>query len=256
MKGGCQRYLTNQENFPNFEAESLLSMENYLERFKRMVEELRGHPDVILTRFLIFPPASEHLITRVDRHLGMELHESIKSFYRQTNGLQLQWMHRKDPKFDPYRHYALSEVPLTIQDILQDDGHHTACVNILPMPDVFLNEDMWEGLVWFDPQDEERKQIHPFDLFNFYYDMAFILGDQDPDPTVTLGTDHLASHDDGFDTRFETYMEFILLQKGWVDARHRGFWNSEWADETRYELSDFQDLQPLVLNNIPFERNT
>ena len=106
-------------------------MDDYLERFKAMVEELKAHPDVVVTHFLTFPPVSERVISRIDRHLKVELHSSIKSFFRQTNGLQLKWIHRKDPKFNPSRQYIFSETPFSIHDVLGDDGHFTGCGSAL-----------------------------------------------------------------------------------------------------------------------------
>ena len=68
------------------------TVNDFMERFSVMVDELLLDPRVLVTNYCVGEPASEATIQQVEAALGWALHESIKSFFRQANGLQLRWL--------------------------------------------------------------------------------------------------------------------------------------------------------------------
>ncbi len=209
-------------------------MNDYLARFHKMVESLNHHPKVQLLHFHTFPPASDENIKKVEEQLGYPLHSSIISFYQQTNGLQLSWIFKSNEQFDSHSH-QLQESPLDFEHQYMDYHPEDGSVMILPIEQAFLKD--WHDQVYFDFMDDDdeesfmnqsygllnfSKRIKPFDCFNKYYDMAFFL-DGSSNPPVILGDDHQACYTDSKVTDFESYLEFVLANKGVVNRR-KGFY--------------------------------
>jgi len=67
-------------------------LDDYLDRFKRMVAELAAHPRVRVTHCWYGAPVTDAEVARVEAALGYALAPEIVSFYRQANGLQLRWL--------------------------------------------------------------------------------------------------------------------------------------------------------------------
>jgi hypothetical protein len=206
-------------------------MKNYLARFAMMVEELKRCGDVVaLLNYNLFEPVPDASLAEVEDVLGMPLGESIKDFFKLTNGLQLRWILKSSPAFDPEKHRFTPEPfdwLLPWDDYLPDTG----LVNVLPLEEIFLRD--WKGFVWFGSEAKRRnrflgveynglsfkKSIKPFDAFNKFYSMAFFVGDRQSDPKVILGEDHLADFASSRVTNFESYLEFLLATKGIVAER-------------------------------------
>ncbi len=243
-------------------------METYLIRFQKMVEALENDPNVQITHFHTFPPATSEQIKNVESKLGYPLHSSIKSFYQQTNGLQLLWIFKSNEQFDPKIHFRNSKV--------LDFFHHYAdyfpeegSIMILPIEKAFLQD--WNDQVYFDFMDNDEQQkfanqsyglldfhqrIKPFDCFNKYYDMAFLL-DGSNNPPVILGDDHQACYTDSFCTTFESYLEFILANKGVISRRNDFYYKYEGHQEEKklsplpyFTKEKILDLSVLLLKDI------
>src|SRR5688500_13222160 len=72
-----------------------IRMQNYITRFAAMVEHLKNCPEAVaLLNYNVFEPAADAKVARVEATLGFPLGEGVRSFYRQTNGLQLRWILR------------------------------------------------------------------------------------------------------------------------------------------------------------------
>ncbi|MBL0019378.1 MAG: SMI1/KNR4 family protein [Bacteroidetes bacterium] len=117
-----------------------MDIKNYLQEFRKMVDELKAHPKVRLLSFHAFEPALESDIEEVETHLGFALDEDLKTFYRQCNGLQLRWAHLDNPGWDRKELTGFVPGPFTYQDVLDDAGTIDGCVNILPIREVFLTD--------------------------------------------------------------------------------------------------------------------
>jgi hypothetical protein len=216
-------------------------MEDYLARFALMVEGLRDCPEeVALLSYNVFAPVAEETVREVEESLGFRLAEPVKSFFRQTNGLQLRWMSKASPRYDPRKH-RLSYEPF--KSLYPWSGYltETGLVNILPLEEIFFGD--WHDLVWFDNEESYqitffgveydrlffKQHVKPFDLFNKEYTMAFFVGDGQADPKVLMGSDHNADFTSTEVTDFESYMEFLIAKKGVVDERlnlYKAGWDS------------------------------
>jgi hypothetical protein len=242
-------------------------METYLERFENMVQMLENDSQVIVKAFHRFPPATDSQIKQLGQKLGVDLHQSIKDFYKQTNGLQLLWSFRSNEHsttpsggtLDFYRQY---------EDYQPEDG----AVMIFPLETAFFNESVAERYSQATPHGTPMKflgkgyswaefgsRIRPFDGFNKYYDMAFFL-DGSGNPPVILGDDHQACYTDSRVTDFESYLEFLIANKGLV-GRRKDFYGqynghqspplrtpkSYWTPQRKLDLHAFllKDIFPL-----------
>lgn len=218
-------------------------MNSYLSRFNEMVEGLRKHPKVVVLHYHIFPPATNEQIAQVENKLNITLDQSIVSFYKQTNGLQLIWIFKSNEKFDEATHFP-DEKPLDFLRQFEDYYTEDGTVMIQPIESAFLKD--WKGIVYFDDMNKEilndnneevehllgknysvydfHQKIQPFDCFSKYADMAFFL-DGTGNPPVLLGDDHQNVYTDSKVTDFESYMEFIIANKG-LGERRTDFYHS------------------------------
>jgi hypothetical protein len=214
-------------------------MEDYLARFALMVEGLRDCPDeVALLGYNVFEPVAEETVAEVEKSLGFALAESVKSFFRQTNGLQLRWMSKASPEYDPRKH-RLTYEPFDGRYPWSGYLTETGLVNILPLEEIFFGD--WRDYVWFENEGARqttffgveynslffKQHVKPFDLFNKYYTMAFFVGDGRPDPKVLMGSDHNADFTSTEVTDFESYVEFLIAKKGAVEERAK-LYGAEW----------------------------
>lgn len=249
-------------------------MNTYLSRFNKMVEELREHPKVVVLHYHIFPPATDEQIALVESKLGISLDDSIVSFYKQTNGLQLIWIFKSNEKFDENVHFSSHE-PLDFYHQYEDYHTEDGTVMIQPIESAFLRD--WKDVVYFDDMNKKvsadhneevefllektysiydfHQKIQPFDCFSKYSDMAFFL-DGTGNPPVLLGDDHHNVYTDSKVTDFESYMEFIIANKG-LGARRTDFYHSYISPKKKMETpasywteDKVIDLDMLLLKDI------
>jgi hypothetical protein len=121
-------------------------MEEYFKRFLEMVEELKMMPHVQVTNFELFDPASTYEITATEESLGFLLDNDIKDFYTISNGLQLKWIHKKNPKFNSDQHRYQKD-GFDFIEPLEWYGSEDGCINILPLRMIFLEQN-WGDIVW------------------------------------------------------------------------------------------------------------
>jgi hypothetical protein len=213
-------------------------MENYLDRFATMVEELKSCSDkLVLLNYNLFEPASVAAVANVESKLGFSLDESVKDFFCLSNGLQLRWILKNDPNYNPETHRFSSE-PFDWLDPWRSYLPDTGLINILPLEEIFFNE--WKDYVW-SPADAavpERflgveyngvffgKNIKPFDAFGKFYSMVFFIGDKNREYKVVMGDDHLADFKNSKVTNFESYLEFLLATRGIVEERKKFYLDS------------------------------
>lgn len=207
---------------------------DYLRRFQEMVADLRKSPDVAVARVHVAPPVTDEAIARVHAKLGFRLSDAIVGFYRQANGLALEWVPKDHPAYDAAAHDEESSEPF---DMVPQDVPG-GVINIYPFESLL---DSYEDVFWFEWMAGQKaelagqtydllafsKAIRPFDYYSEYTMAAFFLGDGSPDPRVLLGDDHGASFTAFAPTDFSTYMEAILALRGsWV-GRERFFCRNE-----------------------------
>lgn len=214
-------------------------MDDYLARFAWMVEELKTCPDrVVLLNYNVFKPVSDEVVRRVEDALSFALDPSIIAFFKQSNGLQLRWTLRDNPRYDPEKQKFQYE-PLISLYAWEKPVRATGFVNILPLERIFLGD--WEDMVWFRNAREFQirflgveydgaffqQHIKPFDVFDAYYTTVFFIGDREHNPKVLLAKDRHADLTSSKITDFESYMEFLIASRGIVEERKR-FYSDAW----------------------------
>jgi len=111
-------------------------MEIYLEEFKKMVDELNQHPEIIVTDFVINPPATEEEIKLAEKKF--KLTNDMLEFYKSANGITLSW-----------------------ELIEPEDSVVRGNIELLPVQEVFQD---WKNTIYWDDNDK-YKQLHPLDFF-------------------------------------------------------------------------------------------
>jgi len=111
-------------------------MEIYLEEFKKMVDELNQHPKIIVTDFVINPPATAEEIKFAEKKF--KLTNDMLDFYKSANGITLTW--------------ELNE---------PEDSVVRGNIELLPVQEIFQD---WKNTIYWDDNDK-YKQLHPLDFF-------------------------------------------------------------------------------------------
>ena len=231
--------------------------EEYLVRFRAMVDELRNDPEIQILQFEINPPAPEKELASLERSIGAPLAASLRSFYRAANGLQLRWIHRRHPSYG----IKLLEKKKVIAraDVFAGDTIEDGFVNLLPAHEVFDTD--WKNHTWTsdmtddDPEEFEgeaiprltfRKALRLFDVYSFYNLVAFYVRAGVGDPPIVFGDDHGADWSDSQNAehgRFEDYLETILAMRGLVDRREPIHPRSHWVAQPVSLESLVDDLE-------------
>ena len=226
-------------------------LEKYAERFHAMVEDLSRHPDIIITHFHQGPPASQHDIEAAEILAGRTLPESLKMFYQQSDGLSLSWaVKSRVPASvaDQYQPVIVRDFGENNWDSLDNDHFMRDYDNILDgvvnIPDIqSLFQQDWEDIVWsYDDSDEgdikihgydfscpleQRQSIIPFDGFSKEWCTSLLWKRDEQyngmEIPLVLGSGSHADYSNTRPTSIETYLEFILAQKGLVTARQYYF---------------------------------
>lgn len=199
---------------------------SYLERFNKLVAELKAHPKVEVLTYHTFQPVRVQEIEKIEQQIGFKLDETIKQFYSETNGLQLRWILMSNEDFDAAVH-VFSEVILAWDCAMVDYRPEDGCIMILPIESIFeanfdhIKPSIAEVISIADTTytlPDFYKKIKPFDQFSYYCDMAFFV-DKDNQQRVLMGDEQHLCYTDSHLTNFESYLEFLLATKGVCQKR-------------------------------------
>jgi hypothetical protein len=209
-------------------------MEDYLERFKAMVEELRAHPDVVVTHFHVFPPVSERVLLRARHEFGAEIPEDFIDFYRRSNGLQLRWLLRSAPDLDALVKEGGKSVELSYDSVYEDDGRVAGCVNIQPIQNVFWNTSIWNSILYFEnvndrsstkwengiyPSNAFRRSLVPIDYYHFYYSILLLTIEKQTKISLLASNGYFKNLEPAEVSSFKEYLEYLLASMGVVIGR-------------------------------------
>ncbi|MFK7771998.1 MAG: pentapeptide repeat-containing protein [Saprospiraceae bacterium] len=166
---------------------------NWLSRFQNMAEELRQHSQVELLSFQSFPPVKESQFEFLEKKYNTIFPKSVRTFYRETNGLQLTWILKNNEHFSDQKHSPSNEISpwdFFEKNLKSEDG----VIILLPL--------------------EMALEKNIFDVFSPFYNMIFSLENFH----LTLSEDNHFS-DEFLTTDLESYLEFLLAGKGLVSRR-------------------------------------
>ncbi len=210
-------------------------MNDYIQRFKDLAATLESHPKIELLNFETFPPVSEEEIKRVEDHLACPLDEKIRGFFKESNGLQLLWVHKENDDYNPetFPKFAGSLNQPEYSDAYRySDG----CIYIQELRDIFL-ESSWEDVIWRSSQKGKNisfrgkdwdalalmKGVYPFDIYAESECMAFLAPKGHHSQEVLMAKDYYIEIDGSRITNFESYLEFLLATMGAVSYRSKVF---------------------------------
>jgi hypothetical protein len=191
-------------------------LKDALARLEALAGKLAADPNVVRLAWEVRPPVSERELLEVEAALGVELHESIRTFYRQTNGLSLFAQRKDADTYDAARH-----VPGVELYRLTDDYQLTVAVHLGGLKEVLLGD--WSEQLWFDWMTDDEttrlgereyrtlsfsKSLRVIDSGNGYYPYAFALITDPANPLIALGDDYGATF---ADARHQfTFEQFML----------------------------------------------
>lgn len=166
---------------------------NWLSRFSTMADEIRQHSKVELLSFHTFPPVKEEQFSFLEKKYNITFPKTVRAFYRETNGLQLNWILKSNEHFSNEKHQPSNE--------------------ILPWNFFGKTLKFEDGVIMLLPL-ELALEKNVFDAFSPFYSMIFSLENFH----LTLSEDDHFSHE-YLTTDFESYLEFLLAGKGLVARR-------------------------------------
>ncbi|MBL8916642.1 MAG: WGR domain-containing protein [Archangium sp.] len=215
-------------------------LSDFVARFDAMVEKLKKKSSIKQLAYFKHEPVTEKEIIEVETKLGVPLHQSILTFFRQTNGIQF---YAEDTEHEEYEETDFK--PLTgkydkkAKDQMSRFSENFQIAHGLSIPtlkEVFLSD--FEGILWFDHQDDENqaqfgrksfpelsfhKSLRVLDEHNGYYVIAFALIDQPANPRIGLGDDHGVGWDSTKTVDFETYMNTVIKNEASTEKMTRFF---------------------------------
>lgn len=198
-------------------------MQDPIARLRSMVAELNAHPDVVVTRFHVGPPASEQLLAQVQAKLGTALPDDVLSFYRRANGVSLQWFPRGTPRFA--RHEQTEDAPFFE---LPEGGEQSGVINLRAVEQLIHGH---EDEYWFSDMPTEpaeflhdgfdvahsdlafHQSLRGIDEFDAFRVTALALIDA-PSPRVVFGDDHGADFISFAPVPFAEYLDVVLATYG------------------------------------------
>jgi uncharacterized protein YjbI with pentapeptide repeats len=166
---------------------------NWLSRFSDMADELRQHSQVELLSFHSFQPVDEGQFDFLEKKYNTTFPKSVRTFYRETNGLQLSWVLKNNEYFSKEEYQPVTE--------------------ILPWDFFEKTLKFEDGVIILLPL-EIALEKNVFDAFSQFYEVIFSLENFD----LTLSEDDHFS-DEFLTTDFESYLEFLIAGKGLVSRR-------------------------------------
>lgn len=200
-----------------------------------LVEELKKNDDIIVLNNHLFPPASNGDFTASSDLLGRKLDKDILTFYKETNGLQIRWISKNNPRYNPRLHKE-NELPFTYLDVITEEFYFDGCINILPLNEVFFDID-WNTVFVFDEDAGKtfnfmhedfdlldlKKKLRPFDLFARNDCMSFFTGSSKDFLPCVLQQSYYLDFNSSRVTDFTSYLSFVLENKLGTKSRRTMF---------------------------------
>lgn len=196
-----------------------------------LVEELKKNEDISVLNNHIFPPVSNGDFSAISDYLGKQLDKDIVDFYKETNGLQIRWIYKNNPRYNPRLHIE-NELPFTYLDVITEEFYYDGCINILPLNEVFFDID-WNTVFVFDEDAGKsfnfmhedfdlmdlKKKLRPFDLFARNDCMSFFTGSSIDFLPCVLQQSYYLDFNSSRVTDFTSYLSFVLENNLLVKSR-------------------------------------
>lgn len=215
---------------------------NFIEKLNEVVEQLKNDENIEIIQFEVFPPAVSE-IEEVEAMLGYKLDSSITDFYRECGGVKLIWV--DSTKNEEGYMSETADYFIENKEELQANKDNFFVLNsgdyympvdgaiIIPNIKYVFSED-WSGsisdeidiinsfensgLLKKSNVDESKFKIVPFDLYNEYDHVSFLLTGNE-NPYVAFSNDAFASFSESKLFTFAEYLDILLESKGSLEKR-------------------------------------
>lgn len=163
-------------------------------RFEAMIEDLQLNGNVTLIHASIAPRAPEGEIDEARRRAQGTLPEGVEDFYREMNGMRLEWEHR-------------------VAAIRTGDDRDKGYIDILPVLEVWKE---WMGSTWFDDIEggDAYRAVKPFDRFVPEACAAFCQPEGAP-PESTMYYHYFGEHLENTRYSFPDYLDRLIASRGY-----------------------------------------
>jgi uncharacterized protein YjbI with pentapeptide repeats len=171
----------------------------YLKGFQNLLKELQQHPQVAVQHVYLGPALDQASLLAIERELAQPLPLAFKQFYRECNGLRLQWIFKTHPEYE--------QATAPASDWLAQTRQYGSA----------------DGCIWI-PSLQEMLAIGYFDLFSFYHQVRFL----PQEGLLQLWEDGLPQpHFPKLD--LPTYWQQVLQQKALILPRYHRL-SQVWRD--------------------------
>ena len=192
-----------------------MALDDFLQRFKTMMDALMAHPQVRLTHVWIGPGASDGEFETLARAWKRPVPAALETLYRQANGLQLRWVDTAHETYDPARDDRMSfercEVPL--YDV---PGFAAGLLELPTLAE--LGDRDWLG-EWLELEDAHLQHAVVFESVDESEDAVLFLDSPGSDPRVVVASDHLADIPEPGERTLSSYLDHLLST--WCSVWHR-----------------------------------
>ncbi len=190
-------------------------LEDYLHRFKLLVDTLMSTPQIRVTHVWMGPPASDEALSKLEQVWG-RVPATLATLYRQANGIQLRWIDAADPTYHPDRDDTM-QFQGPWRRIFEEPGAEVGVFNV-PTIDALVDQ---ESVGWgFDlQQDDPLCGAVVFESFGESQDAVLYFEKAPDDPWIGVASDYLADVSPPGERTLSQYLEHVLST--WASVGHR-----------------------------------
>ncbi len=204
-------YLLDSSSFQQIK-NNLNEFPDLLENLNKKYENLKNHPDVFITHYLTFKPASDEEINEVEKNIGFPLPNDLKAFYKITNGLIFRWIYKKH--INENEIFEFNKVP--IDDLVYNYFYPPECINIIPIQQIFKSQ---QKPLWKNKNDGnyyDETIFYLIDKCNMYSgNLAFRFDREIGNYLYVKDDDHFAYVEEAEQKNFKDYINSKVL-KNWT----------------------------------------
>lgn len=190
-------------------------LEGFLARFNALVDTLSAHPRVRVTHVWRGAPATDAILDELAQRWGHPVPATLRTLYRQANGVQLRWVDIGDEMYDPARDDG-RRVDGPWERLFEAPGAQAGYLDI-PTIEELRGRDTVGAT--FDDADEYLERAVAFDSFGESQDAVLFFGDGVDDPWVSVASDYLADVDPPGKLTLSRYLDHVLTT--WASTNHR-----------------------------------
>jgi hypothetical protein len=162
-------------------------LEDFLQRFKTVVDTLMSHPQVRLTHVWIGPEATDAELAELSRVWKQPVPQSLETLYRQVNGLQLRWVDSAHETYDPVRDDVMS-FERCEEDLWEVHGFAAGVFELPTLAALCDLESMPYRVAW----DADDLHAVVIDAFGEGEDAVLFYASDARDPYTATTCDHFA----------------------------------------------------------------